>query len=187
MRKHTLLQRGFTGVVWSALKGVCLSALLGIGLSPATAAAQNNPIVIENQQPGTSQWQISGVRATDTDGQIKGYASAVSVNKGENITFYVSVNPSQTYTIDIYRMGWYQGLGGRLMQRIGPLGGSQQPACPLNTSTGLMECGWNPSYTLAVPTTWTTGVYLVLLTNSQNYQNYINFVVRDDSRNSDLL
>ncbi|PYN83263.1 MAG: hypothetical protein DMD87_30335, partial [Candidatus Rokuibacteriota bacterium] len=61
------------------MKGICLSALLGIGLSPATAAAQNNPIVIENQQPGTSQWQISGVRATDTDGQIKGYASAPSV------------------------------------------------------------------------------------------------------------
>src|SRR5206468_3973400 len=101
MRKHTLLQRGFTGVVWSALKGVCLSALLGIGLSPATAAAQNNPIVIENQQPGTSQWQISGVRATDTEGQIKGYASAPSVNKGENITFYVSVNPAQTYTIAV--------------------------------------------------------------------------------------
>ena len=27
-----------------------------------------------------------------------------------------------------------------------------------------------------------TGVYLALLTNSQNYQNYITFVVRDDGR-----
>src|SRR5207249_5113802 len=187
MRKHTLLQRGFTGVVWSALKGVCLSALLGIGLSPATAAAQNNPIVIENQQPGTSQWQISGVRATDTDGQIKGYASAPSVNKGENITFYVSVNPAQTYTIDVYRLGWYQGLGARLMQHIGPLSGVQQPTCPTDATTGMIECQWTPGYALATQTSWTSGVYLALLTNSQNYQNYIIFVVRDDGRAASLL
>jgi len=187
MRKHTLLQRGFTGVVWSALKGVCLSALLGIGLSPATAAAQNNPIVIENQQPGTSQWQISGVRATDTDGQIKGYASAPSVNKGENITFYVSVNPAQTYTIDVYRLGWYQGLGARLMQHIGPLSGVQQPTCPTDATTGMIECQWTPGYALATQTSWTSGIYLALLTNSQNYQNYIVFAVRDDSRTAALL
>src|SRR5439155_114653 len=74
-----------------------------------TVSAQPNPIVIENQQAGTSQWQISLI-GTDAVGQIKGYASATSVNKGENITFYVSVNPAQSYTIDVYRMGWYQGL-----------------------------------------------------------------------------
>src|SRR5438093_1038105 len=185
LRRSRLTRR--TGVVWSALKGICLSALLGIGLSPATAAAQNNPIVIENQQPGTSQWQISGVRATDTDGQIKGYASAPSVNKGENITFYVSVNPAQTYTIDVYRLGWYQGLGARLMQHIGPLSGVQQPTCPTDATTGMIECQWTPGYALATQTSWTSGIYLALLTNSQNYQNYIVFAVRDDSRTAALL
>ena len=29
--------------------------------------------------------------------------SAVSVNKGENVTLYVSTNTAQTYTIDVYR------------------------------------------------------------------------------------
>src|SRR5438270_169654 len=85
-----------------------------------TSATQTNPVVIENQQTGSTAWQLGDVYgrpyATDTIGQIKGYASAVSVNKGESITFYVSVNTAQTYTIDVYRMGWYQGLGGRLMQ-----------------------------------------------------------------------
>src|SRR5437899_12748546 len=185
LRRSRLTRR--TGVVWSALKGICLSALLGIGLSPATAAAQNNPIVIENQQPGTSQWQISGVRATDTDGQIKGYASAPSVNKGENITVYVSVNPAQTYTIDVYRMGWYQGLGARLMQHIGPLNGVQQPTCPTDGTTGMIECHWAPAYTLATQTSWTSGIYLARMINAQGYQNYIVFVVRDDSRIAALL
>jgi len=39
-----------------------------------------------------------------------------SVNKGENITLYVSVNPAQSYTIDIYRDGLVQGLGGDLVR-----------------------------------------------------------------------
>src|SRR5207245_7109887 len=44
-----------------------------------------------------------------------------------------------------------------------------------------------PAYTLVVPTTWTSGVYLAVLTNSQNYQNYIDFVIRDDSRVAALV
>jgi len=150
--------------------------------------AQSNPIVIENQQPGASQWQIPwGFAATDVGGQIKGYASNASVNKGENITFYVSVNPVQTYTIDVFRMGWYQGLGGRLMQHIGPLNGAPQPTCPANATTGMIECHWAVAYTLAAQTSWTSGVYLALLTNTQGYKNYIVFAVRDDSRVAPLL
>src|SRR6266704_829047 len=186
MRKNTLWQTGRTGVLWLTLTGVSLSAALGIGLAPASAAAQSNPVVIENQEPGTSQWRI-GLRGTDAEGQIKGYASAASVNKGENITFFVSVNPAQTYTIDVYRMGWYQGLGGRLMQHVGPLSGAQQPTCPTDATTGMIECHWTPAYTLATQTSWTSGVYLALVTNAQMYQNYIVFVVRDDSRVAPLL
>jgi hypothetical protein len=164
-----------------------LSAAGSTALLPATATAQSNPIVIENQQPGTSQWRISGTTATDAAGQIKGYASATSVNKGASITFNVTVNPAQTYTIDVYRIGWYQGLGGRLMQHIGPLSGFQQTTCPTDSTTGMIECNWTPSYTLSTSTSWTSGIYLALLTNAQNYQNYIVFVVRDDSRSAALL
>ncbi len=175
-------------LIWLVLHVFCLAALVGLTLLTTTTAAQSNPVVLENQQPGTSQWQIPwGSSATDSAGQIKGYASAVSVNKGQNITFYVSVNPAQTYTIDVYRMGWYQGLGGRLVQHIGPLNGTLQPACPTDATTGMLECQWAPAYTLATQSTWTSGIYLALLTNAQAYQNYIVFAVRDDSRVAALL
>ena len=161
---------------------------VAIGLLPLGALAQSNPIVDENNQPGSADWQIPwGFAANDTDGQIKGYASATSVNKGQNITFYVTANPAQTYTIDVYRMGWYQGLGGRLMQHIGPLDGIQQPTCPTDGTTGMIECHWAASYTLATQATWTSGIYLALLTNSQMYQNYIIFCLRDDNRVAPLL
>src|SRR5213592_1198025 len=149
-----------------------------------------SPTVLENQQPGSGNWQmwLHGIAPADDVGkQIKGYASATSVNLGESITFYVTVNPAQQYTMDVYRMGWYQGLGGRLMQSIGPLQGVAQPACPVDSSTGLIECDWTASYTLSVPPTWTSGVFIVQLTNAQGSQNYITFVVRDDARVADIM
>src|SRR5216110_3684183 len=158
--------------------------------APVSVTVVNaSPIVLENQQPGSMGWSMwpAGKPADDAGKQIKGYASATSVNLGESITFYVTVNPAQQYTMDVYRMGWYQGLGGRLMQSIGPLQGVEQPACPVDAGSGLIECDWTASYTLTVPTTWTSGVFMVQLTNAQGYQNYITFVVRDDARVADIM
>ena len=156
--------------------------------SAAVTVSVSN-VATENQQPGSGNWAmwVGGVPADDVGKQIKGYASATSVNKGDSITFYVSVATAQAYTIDIYRMGYYQGLGGRLVQSVGPLAGSPQPVCPTDINTGLAECNWAASYTLAVPTGWTSGVFLAKLTSSAGYQNWIIFVVRDDARPADLV
>ncbi len=150
-------------------------------------------IAVENMFPGSENWQMrrtgpGGVQfqpADDVGKQIKGYASATSVNKGESITFHVSTL-AQQYTMDVYRMGWYQGRGGRLLQHVESLPGVLQPACPTDAATGLTECAWTPSHTLEVPLTWTSGVYVVHLTSAP-YQTYITFVVRDDARPADIL
>src|SRR2546430_17329092 len=114
-----------THLMWLVLHVFCLAALVGLTLLPTTTAAQSNPIVLENQQPGTTQWQIPwGSSATDSAGQIKGYASAVSVNQGQNNTFYVSVNPAQTHTTRLYPNGLDEGVGGRLVQPNEPIHGT---------------------------------------------------------------
>ena len=175
------------------LVGVLLLALvatLALVVVKVTGGAGPNPVVVENQQPGTTDWQIGRpgfATSDDVTGQIKGYASATSVNKGGKIVFHVSVNPAQTFTADIFRMGWYGGLGGRLMTRVGPIAGTLQQICTPDATTGIIDCGWAPSYELIVPTSWTSGVYLALLTNASNFQSYITFVVRDDDRAADLL
>src|SRR5207245_2546662 len=64
---------------------------------------------------------------------------------------------------------------------------TQQPTCPTDATTGMIECNWAPASTLATQTSWTSGIYLALLTNADMYQNYIVFVVRDDSRVAALL
>ena len=133
-------------------------------------------------------WLNGNRNADDLNKQIKGYACrAPAWNKGQSISVHVTVNPAQTFTMDIYRMGWYQGLGGRFMQRVGPLNGVRQFACPRDASTGLIECAWTSSYTLNVPSSWTSGVFLAQLTNAQGYPNYVTFVVRDDARRANVL
>src|SRR5438552_13444924 len=159
-------------------RGALLSLLLIIGLTQASLPAADNPIVLENQQPGSSGWMWSKM-ADDVNQQIKGYASATSVNQNENIIFNVTVNPAQNYTIDFYRFGYYQGLGARLRLHVGPLSGAQQTPCPTDATTGKIECNWAPGYTLTVPSDWTSGVYGALLTNDQGFENFVMFVVKD--------
>src|SRR5437879_5218190 len=89
--------------------------------------------------------------------------------------------------MDVYRMGWYQGLGGRLMQSIPPLEGVTRPGCPVDAGTGRIEADWTAGYTLTVPPSWTSGVFMVQLTNAQGYQNYSTLVVRDDARVADIM
>src|SRR5436309_11916042 len=134
-----------------------LASAIPAPATPVVAAA--NPIVTENQQPGSSAWQLTKA-GDDVNGQIKGYGSATSVLQGGSLTLYVTVNPAQTYTIDFYRVGWYGGLGGRLELHAGPINGATQPSCPTDPSTGLIACNWTPGYTLTVPSDWTSGAYL---------------------------
>src|SRR5712691_10847189 len=87
-------------------------------VKPALAAT--NPIVTENQQPGTGAWLIGSQQSTDATGQIKGYASATSVYQNQSIALFITTNPAQTYTIDFYSTCMYGGVGGRFRLHAGP-------------------------------------------------------------------
>ena len=132
------------------LAALVVSVLGLVTLLPASISTQAavNAIVTENQQPGSNAWMWVKV-GDDVNQQIKGYASATSVNQNENITFYVSVNPAQDYTIDFFRFGWYGGAGGRLRRHVGPLAGAQQSPCTVqDLNTGVdrvrLDCLLHP-------------------------------------------
>lgn len=85
-----------------------LLALLALALPLGAFAA--NPIQTENQLPGTTAWQITN---PSTEGQIQGYTGEDSVNAGQKLDLYVST-AAKSYTVQVYRLGYYQGLGGAL-------------------------------------------------------------------------
>ncbi|WP_231510383.1 N,N-dimethylformamidase beta subunit family domain-containing protein [Fischerella sp. PCC 9605] len=151
---------------------------------------RNNPIIVENIKPGTTNWQLTNPASRR---EIEGYASLTSVNRGDEIKFFVNTK-EPSYTIAIFRMGWYGGAGGRQIAPTVIRPGVKQPPPIVDRSTGFIECDWIEPYVLKIPddpddpTLWASGIYLAKLTASvSGKQSYIIFVVRDDRRPSDIL
>ncbi|MGC8712879.1 MAG: N,N-dimethylformamidase beta subunit family domain-containing protein, partial [Leptodesmis sp.] len=152
--------------------------------SLGTTIAAQNAIVLENQNQGTRDWEITSLA---TNGQIAGYASATSVNQGEILPIKVSLGTPGQYRIDVYRLGYYGGLGGRLMTTSGILNGGPQTNSTFDPTTRLYEANWSTSYDLQVGDNWISGLYVAKLTElSSGTQSHISFVVRDDDRPADL-
>jgi hypothetical protein len=150
--------------------------------------APANAIVAENCQPGSlaSEWDISG----SGDLTIQGFATQISVNRGQTVSFKVSTTASN-YRFDIYRMGYYGGLGARKVATVTPSATlpQAQPACLNDVSTGLIDCGnWAVSGSWTVPSTATSGIYFAKLVRADNGgASHIVFVVRDDASTADLV
>ncbi|NLT71816.1 MAG: hypothetical protein GXX91_14155 [Verrucomicrobiaceae bacterium] len=162
--------------------------------SPA-ADAKPNLIREENAKPGTTDWQLTRVRINQgkyRTSLIEGYVSHQSVRAGETLDFFISTEPTRRFTIDVYRLGYYGGTGGRHMTRLGPFDGTVQPTPEMKPENRLRECQWDSSARLTIPDDWPSGVYLGKLSTlpeseSEPYwQSYTIFVVRDDRR-ADLV
>ncbi len=156
----------------------------------AQCSAPINPIVAENCLPGTdsSLWDIQSGGFGDPT--IQGFASDISVNVSGTVYFKIKTN-AKAYTIDIYRMGYYQGNGARKVASITPSIPlpQSQPACITDASTGLYDCGnWAVSASWNVPATATSGIYFAhLIRTDTGGDSHIVFVVRNDSNTSDIL
>ena len=106
--------------------------------------------------------------------------AAASVMQGGVIGLRVTTARHEPYTIDIYRLGYYHGTGGRRISHLGPFAGAPQPACYTVRATGMVTCPWRTSVRLHVPRWWTSGVYFAVLTTPRShYQSEIMFTVRD--------
>src|SRR6266545_1427585 len=100
------------------------------GVTRKSASAQRNLIRRENEKPGARDWLLTHTRIDPKTKYrcpvIEGYCSRTSVRAGEPISFHVSTNPPSPFTLDIYRMGYYGGTGGRLMRSYEPFKGATQ-------------------------------------------------------------
>jgi hypothetical protein len=159
--------------------------------SPAAAAPCDAPIVspvaCENTKPGNpqSEWGITGAGS----GSIQGFATDISVDQGGTIGFKVDTLAS-SYRLDVYRMGYYGGLGARKVATLSPSGNSNQPNCLNAVATGLIDCGnWTQNASWTVPADAVSGIYFVNLvrTDGTTGSSHIPFVVRDDDGQSKLL
>lgn len=173
------------------LRGVGQAGMAGVvapftGLEQ-TPLAKSSLIAAENSKPGTTEWQLTFVRSDNYRSEaIEGYCSHMSIRAGESLDIFVSANPASEVTIDVYRMGYYAGKGGRHITTLGPFAVNPQPTPPV-AEHRLRVCNWERTASLMIPSDWLSGVYLGKLSCSgHRYQSYIIFVVRDD-RQADIM
>jgi hypothetical protein len=150
-------------------------------LAAAVPALAMNAIQAENAKPGDSYWQAALQDPVSSHPPIDGYADATSVRPGQTIGFHVSTSPAASYRIEISRLGWYGGSGGRRITCVEGLSdtndqsqnldstcthdepGVQQPAAPPpDPVTGEVQAGWSETDSLTIPADWTSGYYLAV-------------------------
>jgi hypothetical protein len=164
---------------------LCLNA--AVAANPCDFSTGNR-VACENTRPGSppSQWDLDG----PADPTILGFATDISVNVGETIRFKVDTDATN-YRIDIYRVGYYQGHGARLITTVLPSVPlpQVQPDPLTDSATGLVDCGnWAESASWSVPATAVSGFYIAKLVRTDTGgASHIYFVVRDDAGRSDLL
>ena len=135
-----------------------------MGLEPTNHHAQTaNAIVEENRLPGDppTEWDINGWG----DPTIQGFGHDISINRGETIFFKIKTD-STDYRIDIYRMGYYGGMGARRVDTIAPSVKlpQHQPEGLRDEATHLYDCGnWAVSASWQAPLDATSGIYFARL------------------------
>lgn len=183
--------KGTGAAVVSALTTGNIQSQPGRGIS---GQRRSSVVADENKHTGARDWQLTRVfvdSKSRRSPRVEGYCSRQSVAAGDDLDIMVSTTPAARFTIEIFRTGFYDGRGARLMTTLGPFQGKQQPV-PVMGEKRLRECQWEPSAQLTIPVNWPSGVYLARLTtipdskNHPYWQSYVIFIVRDD-RPADIL
>jgi len=152
--------------VGAAIVALALSACGGPSRSgpsvtaPVASATAANPVQRENSRPGTPGWEIPAGAGTF----IRGYAAETSVAPGQTFHLHVAAPPGSTYRVVVYRLGWYQGIGGRLIMCVPGCGSSRAAvAQPTPTkpdpSTGLFQASWRVTDLVEIPAGAVSGYY----------------------------
>jgi N,N-dimethylformamidase beta subunit-like, C-terminal/Concanavalin A-like lectin/glucanases superfamily/PKD domain len=189
--------RCFTMLSHNAAASLIAALCCALFVAPAGAAVScpnANPIVNENncQGAGTSANQM----ANYSEG-LGGFSTQTSYNLGESVALKIGTNepsfPGTSVSIAVYRMGYYGGEGARLISAAGSKSvkvNNSFTCNPANATTGELSCSnWAVTYTIPGSTLPVSGVYEAVFTDLADggAQNYVEFVVRNDARASEVL
>jgi hypothetical protein len=116
-------------------------------------------LIQENQRPGTLNWICNHPQPDHT---LEGFASQVSAAAGDDVALFVN-STARAVQVQAYRMGYYQGLGGRLVWQSDfvPAGVQVPPA--VAPGVGIVTCPWSTTMTISITNDWPPGCYLLKL------------------------
>lgn len=183
----------------SFIQGAAGAALL-VGapafVRPGAAGAASNAITVENQKVGSRNFQLGQYQYNSS---ISGFSTQASVNRGEVLKVRLNDwtqpwgGPATQAQLEIYRLGYYGGEGGRLVRTQSvPLrnqGFLDENNRPLFDKFGHSSAAFRWTETVDVATSdLVSGVYLAKIKPAAgNGENHFPFIVREDGRNRDIL
>ncbi len=134
----------------------------------ATAAAPSLPperdtsMTAENLRRGSGGWDRMRQQAG-----VSAYLAAASVGPGEPL----SLRAAGTGVVDVewYRLGWYHGLGARLLKVDRKVSLVKQPAATIDKVTGLVEAHWKPVLRTTVPSGVKSGMLLAVIRSPEGH------------------
>src|SRR5205814_633764 len=108
----------------------------------AVSGSEANQIQRENASPPSRGF----MGPANTDGAVGVYVSATDARPGEGLAVHVSTSPAAAYRVLVYRLGWYDGAGARLMDCL-PGCSTQKAGLPhavpqLKPADGYLDAGW---------------------------------------------
>ncbi len=193
----TLVGGLLTGLVY--LDRPATSGASGTTVGPPTGCTPSmNPVQCENTQPGTpiANSPVSIPYQSTGDPAIQGFATQMSVAAGTSVSFKVDAPTISSWYINIFRMGYYHGLGSReWASHVLPSVSlpQSQPPCDVNPgggqNTGLIDCGnWAVSASWQVPTYAVSGMYIALLVRADTGAvSEVPFVVTDPTSTAPVV
>ena len=134
-------------------------------------------LIAENAKPGTLDWICNHVQP---DHALEGFASQVSAQPGDDVAVFVNTT-ARAVQIQAYRMGYYQGLGGRLVTQTDFVPATPQAAPELAPGLGTVRCPWTPTLSLNITKDWLPGCYLLKLVGSGGEEQFVPLTIRDDA------
>lgn len=168
--------------------GLALVAVVG-AVAGSAAAVVARPVAAtaverENRRPGTTGWDLRGL----PPGILDGYAGQVSVAPGDTLELHVSAASGIRYRVEVYRLGWYGGAGGRRVVCVPSCtdgrAGRRYPVPAVDPATGLLRAGWPVTDRVPVGSDWPSGYYvanLVVADRQRRRGSWVPFVVREAS------
>ena len=150
-----------SAAIGSLVLGGCggSSSISAPSAAPAASVTAANPVQRENSRPGTPGWQLPA----GAGNVITGFASELSVLPGHTVRLHVSAPPGSRYRVLVYRLGWYRGIGGRLIMCVPGCHSSRAalavPPPTTPAATGLFRAPWPVTDRVEIPPSAVSGYY----------------------------
>lgn len=169
----------------------------GSAFADVTVSYHSNVVAAENALTGIARttWDLP-TTALGGINTLQGFADGFTGNKTQTINFKIAQSDTAGWTANIYRLGYYGGLGARDYGPLNPSAGqittSQSQPVPLDCDTVATarssDCSnWSTTLSWTPPSWVPSGIYVLKLNRTGGGTSHVMFIIRDDARTADFM